>query len=157
PRNVLTAVVTLPQAVYPERTQIAPFYRQLLERVKALPGVRSAAAGSSLPLAGHDNAARLLIERRPAPQPDQRPVGWLSSVSHAYLRTMGMRLVAGRECNERDSENSPKVVIISEAQARRHFPNENPVGKRIGNGRPDGWREIVGVTADVKHFGLSQD
>jgi len=48
-------------------------------------------------------------------------------------------------------------VIISEATARRHFPSEDPVGKRIGNGRPDGWREIIGVTADVKHFGLNQD
>jgi putative ABC transport system permease protein len=157
PRNVLTAVVTLPQAVYPERAQIAPFYSQLLERVKALPGVRSAAAVSSLPLAGNDNDAGFLIEGRPEPKPDQRPVAWISSVSHDYFRTMGMRLVAGREFNERDNESSPKVVIISEATARRHFPNEDPIGKRIGNGRPDGWREIVGVTADVKHFGLNQD
>jgi putative ABC transport system permease protein len=70
---------------------------------------------------------------------------------------MGMRLVAGREFTERDNENSPKAVIISETTARRHFPNENPIGKRIGNGRPDDWREIVGVTADVKHFGLNQE
>jgi putative ABC transport system permease protein len=157
PRNVLAAVVTLPQAVYPERTQIAPFYSQLLERVKALPGVRSAAAVSSLPLGGNDSDAGFLIEGRPAPQPDQRPVAWISSVSQDYFRTMGMRLIAGREFNERDNENSPKVVIISQATARRHFPNEDPIGKRIGNGRPDGWREIVGITADVKHFGLTQD
>jgi putative ABC transport system permease protein len=157
PRNVLAAVVTLPQAVYPERTQIAPFYSQLLERVKALPGVRSAAAVSSLPLGGNDSDAGFLIEGRPAPQPDQRPVAWISSVSQDYFRTMGMRLIAGREFTERDNENSPKVVIISQVTARRHFPNEDPIGKRIGNGRPDGWREIVGITADVKHFGLTQD
>jgi putative ABC transport system permease protein len=157
PRNVLTAVVTLPPAVYPERNQIAPFYSQLLERVRTLPGVQSAGAVSSLPLAGNDSDADFVIEGRPAPQPDQRPVAWYSSVSSDYFRTMGMRLVAGREFNERDNENSPKVVIISEATARRHFPNEDPVGKRIGNGRPDGWREIVGVTADVKHFGINQD
>jgi putative ABC transport system permease protein len=70
---------------------------------------------------------------------------------------MGMRLIAGREFTEYDNESAARVVIISEATARRHFPNEVPVGKRIGNGRPDGWREIVGVTADVKHFGLNQD
>jgi putative ABC transport system permease protein len=157
PRNVLTAVVTLPQAVYPDRAQIVPFYSQLLERVKALPGVQSAAAVSSLPLAGADNDAGFLIEGRPAPQPDQRPVAWVSSVSQDYFHTMGMRLITGREFSERDNENSPKVVIISEATARRHFPNEDPIGKRIGNGRPDGWREIVGITADVKHFGLTQD
>jgi putative ABC transport system permease protein len=157
PRNVLTAVMTLPPAVYPDRNQIAPFYSQLLERIRALPGVQSAAAVSSLPLAGFDSDAGFVIEGRPAPQPDQRPVAWISSVSPDYFRTMGMRLIAGREFSERDNENSPRVVIISEATARRHFPNEDPVGKRIGNGRPDGWREIVGVTADVKHFGLNQD
>jgi predicted permease len=157
PRNLLAAVVTLPQAGYPERNQIAPFYTKLLERIRTLPGVRSAAAVSSLPLAGADSDAGFLIEGRPAPQPDQQPVAWVSSVSQDYFRTMGMRLVAGREFTERDDENSPKVVIISEATARRNFPNEDPVGKRIGNGRPDGWREIVGITADVKHFGLTQD
>jgi putative ABC transport system permease protein len=157
PRNVLTAVVTLPQAVYPERNQIAPFYSQLLERVRALPGVQSAAAISTLPLAGSNEDAGFVIEGRPAPQPDQQPVAWVNSVSHDYFRAIGMRLIAGREFDERDNENSPKVVIISEATARRHFPNENPIGKRIGNGRPDGWREIVGVTADVRHFGLNQD
>jgi putative ABC transport system permease protein len=157
PRNLLAAVVTLPQADYPERSQIAPFYSRLLERVRTLPGVRSAAAVSSLPLAGADSDAGFLIEGRPAPLPDQQPVAWISSVSQDYFRTMGMRLIAGREFTERDNENSPKVVIISEATARRHFPKEDPIGKRIGNGRPDGWREIVGITADVKHFGLTQD
>jgi predicted permease len=157
PRNVLTAVMTLPLAIYPERNQIAPFYGQLLESVKTLPGVQSAAAVSSLPLAGFDSDAGFVIEGRPAPQPDQRPVAWISSVSPDYFRTMGMRLIAGREFTEYDNENAARVVIISEATARRHFPNEVPIGKRIGNGRPDGWREIVGVTADVKHFGLNQD
>src|SRR5262247_772932 len=79
PRNVLTAVVTLPLAVYND-TQVRAFYSQLLERVKTLPGVQSAAAVSSLPLAGFDTDSGFLIERRPAPQPDQQPVAWISSV-----------------------------------------------------------------------------
>jgi putative ABC transport system permease protein len=156
PRNVLTAVVTLPLAVYND-AQVRAFYTQFLERARTLPGAQSAAAVSSLPLAGFDTDNSFLIEGRPAPRPDQQPVAWVSSVSQDYFRAMGMRLVAGREFNERDNETSTKVVIISEATARRHFPNEDPIGKRIGNGRPDGWREIVGVTADVKHFGLNQD
>ncbi len=157
PRNVLTAVVTLPQAVYPRPDQITSFYSRLLERLRAMPGAQAVAIVSSLPLAGFDSDAGFVIEGRPAPQPGQGPVAWYSSVSHDYFRTMGMRLIAGREFTERDNENAPKVVIISETTARRHFPNENPIGRRIGNGRPEGWREIVGVTADVKHFGLSQD
>ncbi len=157
PRNVLTAVVTLPQAAYPDRDQVALFYDRLLTRVRTLPGAQSAAGVSSLPLTGFDSDAGLVIEGRPAPQPDQYPMAWVSSVSPGYFRTMGMRLIAGREFTEGDNENAPKVVIISETTARRHFPNENPIGKRIGDGTPEGWREIVGVTADVKHFGLSQD
>src|SRR5262249_33868604 len=96
PRNVLTALVTLPQAVYPERNQIAPFYSQLLERLRALPGVQSAAAVSSLPLAGNDTDNSFVIEGRPAPPPDQQPVAWVSSVSQDYFHTMGMRLLSGR-------------------------------------------------------------
>jgi putative ABC transport system permease protein len=156
PRNVLTAVVTLPPAVYPVG-QVRGFYGQLIDRVNTLPGVQSAAAVSTLPLTGDATDAGFVIEGRPVPPPDQRPVAWVSSVTPDYFRTIGMRLVAGREFTERDNENAPNVVIISEATARRHFPNEDPIGKRIGNGRPDGWREIVGVTADVKHFGLNQD
>ncbi len=156
PRNVLTAVVTLQPAAYPDG-QVRGFYNQLLDRVKTLPGAQSAAAVSSLPLAGFDTDNGFVIEGRPAPAPDQRPVAWISSVTHDYFRTMGMRLIAGREFTEHDNGNAAKVVIISEATARRHFPNEDPIGKRIGNGRPDGWREIIGVTADVKHFGLNQD
>jgi predicted permease len=157
PRNMLTAVVTLPQAAYPERNQVALFYSRLLERARTLPGAQSAAVVSSLPLTGFDSDAGFVIEGRPAPRQDQQSVAWVSSVSPGYFRTMGMGLIAGREFTDRDNENSPKVVIISEETARRHFPNENPIGKRIGDGRPDGWREIVGVTADVKHFGLNQD
>jgi predicted permease len=157
PRNMLTAVVTLPQAAYPERNQVALFYNRLLERARTLPGAQSAAVVSSLPLTGFDSDAGFVIEGRPAPRQDQQSVAWVSSVSPGYFRTMGMGLIAGREFTDRDNENSPKVVIISEETARRHFPNENPIGKRIGDGSPDGWREIVGVTADVKHFGLNQD
>jgi putative ABC transport system permease protein len=146
----------LPPSAYPDG-QVKDFYSRLLDRVRALPGAQSAAAVSSLPLAGNDTDAGFVIEGRPTPQPDQRPVAWVSSVSPDYFRTMGMRLIAGREFTEHDNANAAKVVIISEATARRHFPNEEPIGKRIGNGRPEGWREIVGVTADVKHFGLSQD
>src|SRR5215475_11051179 len=80
PRNVLTAVVTLPLAVYND-TQVRTFYSQLLERARTLPGAQSAAAVSSLPLAGDDTDTGFLIEGRPAPQPDQRPVAWISSVS----------------------------------------------------------------------------
>jgi putative ABC transport system permease protein len=156
PHRLLTATVRLPSAAYTD-SQVREFYNQLLNRVRALPGVQSAATTSSLPLTGFDTDNSFVIEGRPDPPPEQQPVAWISLVSQDYFRVMGMRMIAGREFDDRDNENSPKVVIISEATARRHFPGENPIGKRLGNGRPDGWAEIVGVTADVKNFGLSQD
>ena len=97
PRNRLTAVVTLPQAAYPERNQVALFYSQLLERVWTLPGAQSAAVVSSLPLTGFDSDAGFVIEGRPAPRPDQQPVAWVSSVSPSYFRTMGMRLLSAAD------------------------------------------------------------
>ncbi len=156
PTNVLTAVVSLPLANYPN-PQVRAFHTQLLERLPALPGVQSVGAISSLPLAGFNNDNNFVIEGRPKPPPNQQPVAWVNSVSVDYFRTMGTPLRAGRDFTNRDNETAPKVVLVSETFARRYFSNENPLGKRVGNGEPDGWREIVGVMADVKQFGLSQD
>jgi predicted permease len=156
PANVLTAVVSLPSATYP-RAQVQAFHQQLLERLSTLPGLQSVGAISSLPLAGFDNDNSFVIEGRPKALPNQQPVAWANSVSQDYFRTMGIELRDGRNFTDRDAEKAPKVALISETFARRHFPDESPLGKRIGNGDPDGWTEIVGVVADVKQFGLSQD
>jgi putative ABC transport system permease protein len=156
PTNVLTALVSLPSATYP-RSQVQPFHHQLLKHLSGLPGVQSVGAISSLPLAGFDNDNDFVIEGRPKPLPNQQPVAWANSVSTDYFRTMGIQLRDGRIFTDQDAEKTMKVALISEAFARRYFPDENPLGKRIGNGDPDSWTEIVGVVADVKQFGLSQD
>ncbi|MBL8203167.1 MAG: ABC transporter permease [Blastocatellia bacterium] len=157
PNGVLTAVINLPRANYPERPKVIAFYQQLLERVSALPGVQSAGAVSSLPMGGFNSDTGIVIEGRPAPPPNQQPGAWFSSVSLDYFRTMATPLRAGRWFTERDNAQSPKVIIVNETFVRRYYPNDNPIGKRIGDGRPDGWREIVGVVGDVKHFGLSEE
>ena len=157
PNGVLTAVINLPRASYSERPKVAAFYQQLLERVSTLPGVQSAATVSSLPMGGFNSDTSIVLEGRPAPPPNQQPGAWFSSVSLNYFRTMDTPLRAGRFFSDRDNADAPKVVLVNETFVRRHYPNENPVGKRIGNGHPDGWREIVGVVADVKHFGLSTE
>lgn len=157
PTNVLTAVVNLPPANYPELPQFRAFHHQLLDRLPALPGVQSVGAISTLPLSGFNNDNNFVIEGRPKPPPNQEPVAWVNSVSVDYFRTMGTPLRTGRMFIDRDNETAPKVALVSETFVRRYFPNENPLGKRIGNGEPDGWREIIGVMADVKQFGLSQE
>ena len=155
-RMMLTLSLFLNRAHYPEPQQLLNFYSPLLDRVKTLPGVQSVAAISTLPLSGNNTDTSFSIEGRPQPPPDQRPVAWVSSVSTDYFRTMEMQLVKGRVFTDHDDEKSPTVVIISETMARRYWPNEEPLGKRIGQG-PDRWREIVGVVKDVKHFGLDAD
>ncbi len=157
PKGVLTAFINLPRSGYPEPQKITEFYSRVLERVKALPGVQSAGVVSTLPMGGLNNDTSFVIEGRPAPPSNQQPAAWYNSVSQDYFSTMATPLRAGRWFTGSDNEQSPKVAIINETFVRRYFPNENPLGKRIGNGRPDGWREIVGVIADVRHFGLTED
>ncbi len=153
PNQVQTFGLILNRNNYPERPQLVSFYGQLLERVGTLPGVQSAGLVSTLPLGGNNTDTSFMIEGRPEPPENRQPVAWYSSVTSDYFRTMGIRLIDGRVFTRNDDEKSARVVVITEALARRYWPDENPLGKRIGNG-PDNWREIVGVVADVKHFGL---
>jgi len=158
PANVLTASIGLPLSMYPKREQVANFYDQLHERLKALPGVQAVSFGSSVPMTGVNTDTSFTIEGRPAPPPDQRPSAWVSTVTHDYFRAMNIRLIAGRGFDGRESATAPSAVVISESMARRYWPNDTPVGKRIGFGGPQvRWVEIVGVVADVRHFGLSND
>jgi putative ABC transport system permease protein len=99
-----------------------------------------------------------MIQGRPLPPPGQpQPVAWYNQVSPEYFRAMGLRLKSGRVFDERDHEKAPLVVVISEATARRYFPGENPLRQRIGSTDGSDWREIIGVVADVKHFGLDAE
>jgi putative ABC transport system permease protein len=157
PDNLLTMRVLLPRTTYPDRQQLAAFASRVLERIRSLPGVQSASTASSLPMRGINTDSSFVIEGRPQPRPNQEPVAWYSNIGTDYFRTMGMQLRAGRVFTDRDNSSSPRTVIINETTARRYFPNEDPIGKRIGNGEPDGWREIIGIIADVKHFALNQE
>ena len=150
--QLITLRVFLNRTHYPEQPQIVNFYSQLLERVRVLPGVQSAGLISTLPLSGNNTDTSFLIEGRPQPPPNQEPVAWFNAITPDYFHAMEMKLLKGRPFDDRDTEKSPRVVIISESMARRYWPNEDPLGKRIG--RPERWREVVGVVNDVKHFGL---
>ncbi len=153
PDHVVTLRLILNRTAYPNTPQVVSYYAQLLDRVKALPGVQAAATISTLPLSGNQTDTNFLIEGQPPPPPNQEPSAWFNSVSSDYFQTMQLRLIKGRIFSESDNDKSPLVVIISDTMARKFFPNEDPLGKRIGRG-PDRWREIVGVVHDVKHFTL---
>ncbi|HWO02704.1 MAG TPA: ABC transporter permease, partial [Blastocatellia bacterium] len=156
PKKVLRVDVGLPRTRYPDRLQSAAFYKQLLDRVAGLPDVQSAGAVSSLPLSGGGTDSNFQIEGRPPAEPGHPQVAWYSSVTPDYFRAMGIRLVRGRDFTGADSTDVSKVALISETMARRFFPDEDPLGKRLVFGEKD-LREIVGVMSDVKFFGLNLD
>jgi putative ABC transport system permease protein len=156
PRNLLTLTVSLNGATQYVGPARETFYRQLTDRLSALPGVESVSAINHLPLAGDVWGNSFVIEGRPLPPPGQEPnnIGRVSRPG--YFRTMGIPLRAGRDFTEHDTADAPGVVIINETLARHYWPSEDPLGKRITfddvrSATPGPrWLTVVGVIKDVK-------
>ncbi len=160
--NLLTMQIVLPVQKYPDRTRRSVFYTELVRRIEALPGVRSAAVTNWIPLVRQGDSIGFSIEGRPDPSRGQRPTVVTRVVSPHYFQTMGIRLMQGREFNEQDGNDSPRVIVINETMARRFWPDEDPTGKRITPGpvdsrNPADWLTIVGVVNDVRQFELNAE
>ncbi len=157
--NRLTALVVLPGTKYGRPEQREAFFQQLEERLQAQAGVKSATLVTHLPLTGGDEINAFGSEEiaRNARSGSDLPSANYFSVGPGYFRAMGIGLLRGREFTTQDGPGAPRVVIINDVLARRIFPNENPVGKRlrIYNGPGEIWREIVGVASEVKFYGLT--
>jgi putative ABC transport system permease protein len=154
--GLLTMEINAARIRYPDEPRIHAFYEQLVERVKTTPGVESAAVSSALPLGGGGFylGRVFLAEGRPEPPVGADAEGQWNVVSPDYFKTTGTRLIAGRDFDSRDTAESNPVIIVNESLARKIFPNENPLGKRIRSWRDENkLREIVGVVADVRYFG----
>jgi len=152
--NVLTMNLLLPRAKYPEISRQVAFYQELLERVSHLPGIESAAIVNYLPLGMSNSSNSILIEGQPAPPPGQEIDGRYRVCSPLYFETMGIPLLKGRSFTEQDTARTLPVMIVNETLAKRFWPAEDPIGKRIrftGNPEQNPWRQIVGVIADVRH------
>jgi predicted permease len=155
-RNVLTMQLTLPSAKYPTNPQKNTFFRGALARISALPGVRSASAVLSLPLTGRVMVPFQIVGDAVLPFGKRPAVNW-QSITPGYFRTIGMRLVRGRVFTEHDNENSAGVAMVNETMARRFWPNQDAIGKRLIVARAELHVEVVGVVADVKNGGLDAD
>jgi putative ABC transport system permease protein len=157
PESVLTLRVPLPVSIK-EKPRQAAYYSRMLERVQRLPGMNAAGLITPLPLGDVDTNATFAVEGRPAPAGEQQLVK-LRAVSAGYFRAMGVGLRRGRLFNEGDGAEAPAVVVVNESLARRYFPMEDPVGRRVGlSGSPKGpWFTIVGVVNDVKYLNLRDD
>jgi putative ABC transport system permease protein len=156
PENATVLRLSLPQKKYALPEQQTAFADALLERMKTLPGVQAAGLTHSMPLVS-DYVLGFNIEGRPAIAPSDLPNTNYYAVTPEYFRAMGIRLVRGRVFTARDDAKAPRVAIINETMARQHFPNEDPIGKRINitNG-PDTWREIIGIVGDIKQYGVDK-
>ncbi len=161
PENVLTLNVPLPGTRYKEGARTSAFYQRLIERVKALPGVESVGAVSHLPLTGAEELDGFNIEGRPSPDSGENvQTADFRVVSTDYFRAMKIPLLSGRYFTEQDTADAPGVIVIDETLARRFFPNEDPLGKRIDeSGSPNGrgFLTIVGVVAGIKHSSLDAE
>jgi putative ABC transport system permease protein len=155
PRELVTAYITLPRSRYPDDTTKIATYDEIERRLASLPGVRSVGGTSHLPLASQDSRGGVRIEGR-EPTPDTPTRAHLRAVTLDYFRTMGMTLTAGRGFAPTDHSEAPFVVIVNETMARRYWPGQSPVGKRVAMGSVARWREVVGIVKDVKHWGLER-
>ncbi|HKR10624.1 MAG TPA: ABC transporter permease [Pyrinomonadaceae bacterium] len=159
-KNVLTASVILPSAKYRAPEQRTAFFKQLLDRVRNLPGVEAASATATLPLTGSNWGRSLTVEGYPVLSVGQAPSIQHTVVTPGYFRTMGISVLAGRDFNDSDTKDSLKVTIVDERLARQYWPNESAIGKRIRFGPPENnepWHTIVGVVSTVRHQRMQED
>jgi putative ABC transport system permease protein len=154
--RILAAEIVAPSPKYQESGKRRQFYSQILEKVRAIPGVKSAGLSSDLPYQSHGNTMHLTVEG----QETQAGLGMdtlFRLVSAGYLETIGARLKEGRFLSERDQQDAPAVVVVNESLARQYWPNQSPIGHRIDTGTGDGtpkWMTIVGVVQNIRERGL---
>ena len=158
PNNVLTAEISLPVVKYPGGQPVVNFYEEAWRRVKNIPGVQHAAFTVMLPLSGSNTDSSFIIEgqdpRAMASYPDEE----IRDITPGYFRVLQTPLLKGRFFTEADTADSPPVVIVNQAFAKKYFRNGEALGKRISRDdtKPE-WMTIVGVVADIKHRSLDME
>ena len=156
PKNVLTLSMSLPSATY-ETEALTPFYDRLVERVRALPGVRGAAVSSIVPFSGKFDRTGVSLEGKTYAGGDPKPEGDRYIVSPDYFRVMGVALRAGRTFAVEDRYDAPLVTVVDDVFARKTWPGESPLGKRMKLIGRDSLATVIGVVGHVKHYGLDAE
>jgi putative ABC transport system permease protein len=160
PRNALTFEISLPKVQYPNDPSIVRFNNEAQRRIAALPGVQSAGFSTILPLAGTNSDSSFAIEGQPSNDRNPSPDEENREVSPDYFRALEIPLIKGRFFTDADNADAPPVIIVNQAFAKKFWPNQEAVGKRIvmgGMSEHPNWITIIGVVGDVRHFGLDVD
>ncbi len=156
-RNVITMRIALPRPTYPKPEQADAFWARLEESLRQIPGAESTALVSGLapsrPPNMNDTDIEGFVTKKDGPI---KNVDFYQAVSKDYFKAMGIRLMAGREFDDRDVQGGPDVVVINQTMAQTFWPGQDPLGRRIQPGMTDPWCTIVGVVEDVKNAGLDR-
>ena len=161
--HLLTGRTVLAGPAWDAPAKRTSFYEQVLAKVRALPGVESAAVTLSLPIEGSNWGSVFVVRDKPVPPRPEIPSSAMIPVSAGYFKTMGMQLREGREFTEHDNASAEPVIVVNETFARRMWPGESALGKQMKQGWPETpaelspWRRVVGVINDVKLEGVDQD
>ena len=154
PHNLISMIVSVAGSKEADAGRRELFYRQLIERVRSLPGVQAAGAINHLPLAGDLWGWNFAIERRPKPRPGEAPGAVYRMVTPGYFAAMRLPIVRGRDITDSDNATAPGVIIINQQAARQYWPGEDPLGKRVSfdddTTNPKTWLTIIGIAKDAK-------
>ncbi len=156
PEGVLTTSLALPDSSYHDAARRVVFFRTLLERIAAIPGVKGAGMVSHLPFGGTKSGTDVVVEGAPPPARGDRLIAFLRTSDPEYFRTLRVPLRRGRFFTPRDP-SGPPAAIINETMARRCWPGQDPVGKRFSTGGPGTWLTVVGVIADMRSTSLADE
>jgi predicted permease len=154
PEGIFTAQVVIPRLRF-DRDRLIAFYEQFYQRLRALPGVTSAALTDVLPLGGGGGQAPVAVQGTSLPPLSERPHANRNLVSPRYFHTLGIPIRVGRDFDERDSSRVPHTVIVNETFVKQHFPDGNPIGRTLITGMGQLPSQIVGVVADARMANLS--
>src|SRR5690349_11345193 len=150
PQNLLTAKISLPREKYKDSESANRFYDQVLERLNNVPGVESAGLTSHLPVEEMGSNANITVEGKTYP-PNEGPLVEFRVVSDNYFKTANIPLLRGRIFSKEQGDDNQPVVVINDAMAKQIWPNEDPIGKRVGD---DTQVTVIGVVGNVKNYGL---
>jgi len=156
PEGVFRATITLPAERYGDAAKRVNFYRALVERVQALPGVTGAGLASQLPFSNSKSGGDVVIEGAAPRKPGDQMIAFLRTVDPGYFSAVGARLVRGRFFTPEDPAGGP-IAIINETMARRAWPNQDPLGRRFSYGRNGSLMTVVGVVADLRQTSLADE
>jgi len=157
PENLLTLEYRLPRNKYQQSEAQWNFHRQVVERIRDVPGVKSASLVRGLPFSGNGGDTEIILPDREIPPKGKRPRAMFNTATPNYFETMGISLIKGRLFSEHDQLNTPRVFLINQTMARRFWPDQDPIGKQIKIEEDDTTGAVIGVVGDAKHYFLEEE